>query len=82
MHGKLKTWEERLKTNFQGQDIPYDKYWNATAVLKIKSVYKQSKNYYRQVCVEVCQYTVAESQLCSQLSDSDDDGYFELYKQT
>ena len=34
MHGKLK----RIRTNFQGQDIPYDKYCNATAVLKIKSV--------------------------------------------
>ena len=24
MHGKLKTWEEGIKTNFQSQDIPYD----------------------------------------------------------
>ena len=38
MHGKLKTWKERITTNFHGQDVPYDMYCNATAVLKIDSV--------------------------------------------
>ena len=51
MHGKLKTWKERIKTNFHGQDVPYDMYCNATTVLKIESVYKQSKNYHPQVHV-------------------------------
>ena len=74
--GKLKMWKERMKTNFQGQDVPYDMYCNATAVLKIDSVYKQSKNYHRQVYVEECKYTDAESQKCSMFSDSDDDGFF------
>ena len=44
VYGKLKTWKERIKTNFHGQDVPYDMYCNATAVLKIDSVYKQGKN--------------------------------------
>ena len=39
--GKLKTWKERMKTNFHGQDVPCDMYCNAAAVLKIDSVYKQ-----------------------------------------
>ena len=40
-HGKLKTWKERIiKKNFYGQDVPYNMYCNATAVLKIESVYK------------------------------------------
>ena len=39
VHGKLKTWKERIKTNFHGQDVPYDMYSKATAVLKIDSVY-------------------------------------------
>ena len=30
--------------NFHGQDVPYDMYCNATAVLKIDSVNKQGKN--------------------------------------
>ena len=49
IHGKLKTWKEHIKTTFYGQDIPYEMYYNATTVLKIDSVYKQSKNYHPQV---------------------------------
>ena len=78
MHGKLKMWKERSKTNFHGQNVPYDMYCNATVVLKIDSVYKQSKTYHPEVYVEECKYTDAESQQCSMLSDSDDDGYFEV----
>ena len=51
VYGKLKTWKERIKTNFHGQDVPYDIYCNATAVLKIDYVYKQSKSYHPQVYV-------------------------------
>ena len=46
VRGKLKTWKESIKTNFHGQDIPCNTYCNATAVLKIDSVYKQGKNYH------------------------------------
>ena len=73
VYGKLKTWKERIKTNFHGQDVPYDMYCNATAVLKIDSVYKQGKNYHPQVYVEECKYTDAENQQCNMLSDDDDD---------
>ena len=75
VNGKLKTWKECIKTNFHGQDVPYDMYYNATAVLKINSVYKQSKNYHPQLCVEECKYTNAENQQCNMLSD--DNGFFE-----
>ena len=77
VYGKLKTWKERIKTNFHGQDVPYDMYCNATAVLKIDSIYKQGKNYHPQVYIEECKYTDAEQQRCSMLSD-DDDGFFEV----
>ena len=82
IHGKLKTWKERIKTNFHGQDIPYDMYCNATAVVKIDSVYKQSKNYHPHVQGEECKYTDPEKQQCNMLSDddddNDDDGFFEV----
>ena len=80
IHGNLKTWRDRIKTNFHGQEILYDMYCNATAVLKIDSVYKQSKNYHPQVYVEECNYTGAESQHCNMLSDADD-GFFEVWKE-
>ena len=54
-NGKLKTWKELIKRNFHGQqDAPYNMHCNATAVLKIDSVYKQGKNYHPQVYVEEC----------------------------
>ena len=59
VHGKLKMWKECIKTNFYDQDVPYDMYCNATAVLKIGSVYKQGKNYHPQVYVEECKYIYA-----------------------
>ena len=40
VRGKLKTWKESIKGNFRGRNIPYDMYFNVTAVLKIDSVYK------------------------------------------
>ena len=43
VNGKLKTWEERLKINFHGQDVLYDMYCSATAVLKIDSSTKKAK---------------------------------------
>ena len=52
VHGKLKMWKERIKTNFHGQNVPYNMYCNAKAVLKIDSIYKQGKNYHPKVYVE------------------------------
>ena len=77
VNGKLKTCKECIKTNFHGQDAQHNIHCNATAVLKIDSVYKQGKNYHPQVYVEECKYTDAENQQCNMLSD-DDDGSFEL----
>ena len=79
VHGTLKMWKEHIKTNFHGQDVPYDMYCNATAVLKIDSVYKQGKNYHPQVYLEECKYTDAENQECNMLNGDDDDhGFFEV----
>ena len=55
-------------------------YCNATAVLKIHFVYKQSKNQHPQVYIEQCKCTGAEIQQCRLLSDSDGGGYFEVQK--
>ena len=77
VHGKLKMWKERIKTNFHGQSVPYEMYCNATAVLKIDSVYKQGKNYNPQVYVKECKYTDAENRQYNMLSD-DDAGFYEV----
>ena len=77
VYGKLKTWKEHIKTNFHGQDVAHDMYCNATAVLKIDSIYKQGKKYHPQTYVEECKYTDVEKQQHSMLSD-DYDGFFEV----
>ena len=77
INGNLKTWKELIKTDFYGQDVPYNIHCNATAVLRIDSVYKQGKNYYPQVHDEECKYTDIGNQQCSMLSD-DDDGSVEV----
>ena len=64
VNGKLKTWKERIKTDFHGQDVQYNMHCKATTVLKIDSVYKQGKKYHPQVYVEECIYTDAEKQQC------------------
>ena len=35
VNGKLKTWKECIKTNFHGQDVPYNMHCNVTAVLRL-----------------------------------------------
>ena len=79
VNGKLKTWKECIRTDFDGQDVAYNIHCNATAVLKIDSVYKQGKEFYPQVYAEECKSTDAEKQQCSMLSDDGDDhGFFEV----
>ena len=78
VHGKLRMWKECIKTNFHGQNVPYNIYCNSTAVLKIDSVYKQGKNHHPLVYVEECKYTDAENQQCNMWSNDDDDGFFEV----
>ena len=78
INGKLKTWKEHIKTNFHGPDVPYDMHCNATAVLKIGSVYKQGKNYHPQIYAEEFKYTDPERKQCIMLVDDDDDGFFEV----
>ena len=85
MHGKLKTWKERTRKKFHGQDVLYDMYCNATVLLEVDPVYKQGENYHPQVYVEECKYIDAERQQGNMLGDLDDDyddddyddGYFE-----
>ena len=62
IYGRLKTWKDCKKTSFHGQEVSYDVYCNATAVLEIDSVYKQGKNHHPHVYLEECKYTTIEKQ--------------------
>ena len=82
VRGKLKTWKKDIKTNFHHQTVPCDVHCNATAVLKIDSVYEQGKNYHPRTYIEECIYIDVEKQKSNMLSDDDydDEGFFDIYK--
>ena len=71
LHSKVKVWKDKIRTDFHGKDIPYNQYCEATAVLKVASVYKQGCNYYPQVYVEEAKIKPVENSRL--LSDSEDD---------
>ena len=78
MNGKLEMWKARIKTNLHGQDVPYDIYFTAAAVLKADLVYKQSRNYHPQLYVIKKKYADTERQQCNMQHYSDKDGFIEL----
>ena len=79
VYGKLKTWKEKITTNFHGKSVPHEKRCEATAILKIDSVYNQGKIFYPQAYLEECKYIENNTQTCTLLlSDSEDEGFVEL----
>ena len=76
VNGKLKTW--KITTNFHGKSVPHEERCEATAILKIDSVYSQGKNFYPQAYLEECKYIENDTQTCTLLSDSEDEGFVEL----
>ena len=78
VNGKLKTWKEKITTNFHGKSVPHEGRCEATAILKIDSVYSQGKNFYPQAYLEECKYIENDTQTCTLLSDSEDEVFVEL----
>ena len=73
---KLNIYDGEIKTIFHNKHIPENQRCEATAILKIASVYKQGNNYYPQVFVEECKYKSIESPSHRLLSsDSEDEGF-------
>ena len=73
LNGKLNVWKDKIRTDFHGKDIPYNQCCKATAVLKVKSVYKQGSNCYPQVYVEEAEIKSGENSKCRLLNDFEDD---------
>ena len=70
LNAKLNVYKDKIRTDFHGEEILFNQYCKATAVLKVKSVYKQGSNYYPQVYVEEARIKPIEK--CRLLSDSED----------
>ena len=78
VNGKRKTWKEKINTNFHGKIAPHGGRCEATAILKVSSVYQQGAKCYPQVCIEECKYIENSTQTCTLLGDSEDEGFVEL----
>ena len=76
VNGQLKTWKEKITTNFHGKSVPHEERCEATAILKVDSLYSQGKNFYLQAYLEECKYLENDTQTCTLLSDSEDDESF------
>ena len=70
---KLKCWKDKITSDFHGKSVPEDQHCEATAILKLSSVYQQGQNFYPQVFLEECKYQNVENKRCQFLSDSEDD---------
>ena len=69
---KLISWNGDIKTRFNGCFcVPFDKYCEATGILKMASVYQQGSNYYLQAFLKECKYREIDVTFESQLSDDD-----------
>ena len=55
-------WNGCIKTNFHGEEVPYEIYGKGKIVLEADFVYKHGKSYHLQVHVEEYNCAVAESQ--------------------
>ena len=62
MNGILQMWNGCIKTNFHGEEVPYEIYGKGKIVLEVDFVYKHGKSYHLQVHVEECNCAVAKSQ--------------------
>ena len=75
---KLKTWKEKITTNVHGESVPHEGRCEATAILKIDSIYSQGKNFDPQAYLEECKYIENDTQTCTLLIDSEDEVFVKL----
>ena len=66
-------YEGQITTNFHNKWVPFNKKVEATAMLKVGSVYNQGHNYYPQTFVVECKYREVINSCTNFLSDSDDE---------
>ena len=78
VNGKLKTWKEKITTGFRGKSVLHEERCEASAILKINSVYCQGINFYPQAYLEESKYIENDTETCTLLSDSEDEVFVEL----
>ena len=76
---KIKMYEDKVNTNFQGKDVPKeDASYKCLSLIVLESVIRVSKKYYPQTLLEQCKYVIKKNKMENlinhdlNLSSSDD----------
>ena len=72
MNPKFKMYGDKVAVQYHGKEVPYDKYCEATGILRISSVYNQGVNYWLQVYIDECRYKEVEDKGILLLLDEDE----------
>ena len=80
---KVKMYDNRVNTNFQGKEVPkVDASYKCLYLIMLDSVVKVGKMYYPQVFLEECKYIKRKNKMFNYINDdmeitsSDEDDYF------
>ena len=82
MKTKVKVYDNRVNTNFQGKETPKgDSCYKCLSLIMLDSVVKVGKKYYPQVLLEECKYVKRKNKMFkyindSEMTSSDEDDYF------
>ena len=68
---KIKMYENRVDTNFQGKKVPKENAsYNCLSLIMLDSVIRTNKKYYPQTLLEECQYLIRKNKMENLINDA------------
>ena len=68
---KIKMYEDRVNTNFQGKEVPKeDDSYKCLSLIALEPVIRVSKKYYPQVLLEKCKYVIRKNKIENLINDN------------
>ena len=67
---KIKMYENRVNTNFQGKKVPKENAsYNCLSLITLDSVIRANKKYYPQTLLEECKYVIRKNKMENLIND-------------
>ena len=67
---KIKMYEDRVNTNFQGKKVPKENAsYKCLSLIKLDSVIRVNKKYYAQTLLEECKYVMRKKKMENLIND-------------
>ena len=67
---KIKMYEDRVNTNFQGKKVPKENAsYKCLSLIMLDSVIRVNKKYYRQIFLEECKYVIRKNKMENLIND-------------